>query len=176
MGEGINGKDLTQKDVYETERHFHTNEVWFGLAGTPSGETHRADRLIDKPEPFQLDAENNDYGSWVQILGSTDTPFVSGNTRYDLHQLIVASHERNNIFHNVQICFGESAELAANLTSGNYTEAPFVTPSAPGGQNEPIDFKDKRDVSLVKAWARVWSKGQNTGTVDLYFGLHEYIK
>lgn len=162
--------------VYETEKHFHNYEQWIGLNGSPSGEVTRADILNNTPSPFQLDAGNDTYGAWVQILGSGDTPIITGMNKYDLHELIVVDHEHNNTFYNVQIAIGESADLAGLLTAKTVTNVPFVTPSAPGGQNEPVEFRDRRGTAGQKVWARCWARGQNTGTLDLYFGLHEYLR
>lgn len=160
--------------AYETEKHFHNYEKWFGLAGTPSGETHRADRLTLLPEPFVADAGNDTWGSWLQILGSNDTPVISSNTKYDLHEMQIVSHEHNNNVYAFQLAFGESSELAGILTAETFTEKILVTPSAPGGEFGTLYFQDRRAVVTGKGWIRIWAKGQNTGTLSFYYGLHEY--
>lgn len=158
----------------EIEKHDHNNEKWFGLAGTPAAETHRADRITLLPEPFQADAGNDTWGSWLQIIGSSDTPVVAGQAKYDFNKIIIASHERNNAIYAVQIASGESAGLAAKITAEDFTETMFISPSAPGGQNEPLTLIDHRESAGVKEWVRIWCKGQDTGTLDFYISLHEY--
>jgi len=163
-----------EQEVYEAEKHLHNNEKWFGLAAVPAAETHRADRITLKPAPFQIDAGNDTWSAWLQIMGSSDTPIVTGKTKFDLHEIIIASHERNSSLYVMQITNGESAGLAAKLTAEDFTEVPFITPSAAGGQNELIAFMDHRFTKGDKVWARIWCRGQNTATLDFYFGLHEY--
>jgi hypothetical protein len=65
--------------VADVERHLLNWERWMGLAAVPVGETHRADSITDNPDPFQADAGNDDWGAWLQILGSSDTPVIAGN-------------------------------------------------------------------------------------------------
>lgn len=48
--------------VEEIEKHFHGREKWFGLAASPSGETHRADRMNGAILPFQLEAGDSAFG------------------------------------------------------------------------------------------------------------------
>ena len=63
---GLSGvEDSLAYKVHEIEKHLHNNEKWFGLAGTPAAETHRADRITLLPEPFQVDVGNDTWGSWL---------------------------------------------------------------------------------------------------------------
>ena len=80
--------DIRQETV-ESEVHAHSHERWAGLAGTPSGEIHRMDGLLSatSPQPFQIDAGNNAWGAWVQVVGSADTPIQAGKTHFNFHEL-----------------------------------------------------------------------------------------
>jgi hypothetical protein len=161
------------KEVVETEKHLHNNEKWFGLAGTPAAETHRADRITLLPDPFQVDAGNDTWGSWLQILGSSDTPVATGKTKFDLHRILVVAHETNNQDYFLQLVSGESAGIAAKLTAEDFTEMGLTT----GGgisQVGPLDLLDVRVTAGQKVWVRIWADGQNTSTLSFYFGLHEY--
>jgi len=162
-----------EQESYEIENHHHNYEKWFGLAGTPDGETHRADRITLKPEPFQVDAGNDDFGSWLQIIGSSDTPVISTNTFFDFRELLIISHERNSTPYVLQFACGESSELAGQLTAETFTEEAMVT-GAGNSETGPIIFLNRRVASGSKIWVRIWSKGQNTGTLDFYIGIHEY--
>jgi len=157
--------------VNEIERHFHTWERWFGLAASPSGETHRADRITTNPAPFVIDAGNNDWGSWVQILGSDDTPADVGMAYYDLHELDIVAAETANVVYFIQLSFGATA--AAGLSAGTYIEFPFIPQSA-NGRPAPIPMICRRLAAGTKAWARNLCRGTNTSTLSFYFGLHEY--
>ena len=162
--------------LYEIERHFHNYERWFGKAVTATA-THFADR-IGKTEaggaevPFQIDAGNDTWGTWVQLLGEDDTPAVAGNTKWDIHRLMIVDVERDASTHFVQIGFGATG--AAALLANTYTEFAYK-PQATNTEETPIDVMTRRQANDTLAWARVMVIAGDTGTVDFYLGLHEYI-
>jgi len=156
--------------ITEVERHFHSYERWLGAAVTPSGETNIADPIGTSTSAFQIDAENDDWGSWVQIIGSADTPVISGSTHFDLHRLLFTATERNAVYF-VQV--GAGASGAAALSAGTYTEAVFL-PSSNLVDSGPVDINIRRQTATTKVWARTYCPGQNTATIDFYVGLHEY--
>lgn len=173
--EGSNGLGAATNSVaylaQEIDRHVHSYERWFGLAAVPDGELHRADRVATGITAFQMDAGNDDWGAWLQILGSEDTPAGIGKTYFDLHRLMITAIERNNVVHFVQIAFGATG--AAALTAGTYTELVYK-PLSVQAQEWPFPIQTRRIAAGVKGWARVLSLGQDTGTLDTYIGLHEY--
>jgi hypothetical protein len=162
--------------LYELERHFHNYERWFGLAITPSA-THKADR-IGKTEsggaeaPFQIDAGNDDWGAWVQLLGEDDTPAVAGNVKWDIHRLMIVDSERDTATYFVQVGFGASGVAA--LAANTYTEVVYRA-IASGNEETPIELMTRRQANDTLCWARCFCIGQNTGTLDFYVGLHEYL-
>lgn len=169
---GLGGiEDSLGYRIGEVDRHNHNYERWFGLSGSPSGETHRAQRIGTTSTAFQMDAGNNTWGNWLQILGSSDTPAVAGMVKYDLHRLAVTAVERTNAIHFVQLGYGASG--AAALTANTYTEFIFE-PTVVQGRVAPVDIISRRQDAGTKAWVRCWVVGQDTGTVDFFIGLHEY--
>ena len=58
-------------------------------------ENHVADRITDVTTSFQADAGNLVWGSWLQVLGSNDTPVRAGKTMFDFHEILVVSHAHN---------------------------------------------------------------------------------
>jgi len=153
----------------EIEMHFHNYERWLGAAAAPSGETHVADS--DSMTAFQIDAGNDDWGSWVQIVGSSDTPVTAGMSKFDLHRLMITNVENKKIITRIQIAAGTSG--AAALAAGDYTEL-LVTPDN-DGQQDPYEIMMHRQSSATKVWARCWVKATNTSTIDFFIGLHEYM-
>lgn len=171
--DGLSGtSDSLAYRVNEIERHFHNYERWFGLAAIPDAEVHRADSITDNPSPFVMDAGNDTWGAWLQVLGSSDTPAIAGSAKYDFHKMDIITVERANATHFIQVAVGASG--AAALAAGTYTEFVF-RPQSVQGRAAPIPFLDRRMDVGTKAWTRVLSKGQNTGTVEFYLGLHEYV-
>jgi hypothetical protein len=156
--------------VHEIERHFHSYEVWFERAAVPVGETHVADRQGDGIGDFVADAGNNDWGEWIQILGSEDTPVRSGSVRFDLSLFEVSSTERSGTYF-FQVAFGASG--AAALAAGTYTETRF-TPASNLLDTGAFAIRSRTIPTGTKVWVRVKVRGQDTGTCDFGFGLHEY--
>lgn len=168
--DGLNGtQNSLGYRVAEIERHLHGGGRWFETAATPDGETHVADRIGDGGGSFQIDAGNETWGDWVQILGSSDTPVRSGWAYFDPHELIVENAERAATYF-IQIARGDSG--AAGLSAGNYTE--LVYSATVQKDTSIISVQTGRAPAGSKLWARCMCPGQNTGTLNFYFGIHEY--
>ena len=166
---GLTGvKDSLAYRVSEIEKHLHNWERWIGLAASPVGETHRFD--IDSMTPFTMDAGNDTWGAWVQIVGSEDFPITAGMVYRDAHRIIITDVERDKKITRIQFAGGEDADAA--VLAGNYTEF-MVTPQKDAKQ-VPITIMTGRVPSATKGWARCWVNGQDTGTVEFFLGVHEY--
>lgn len=158
--------------VEEIEKHLHNREKWFGVAAVTNGEIHVADRMAGGISPFVLTAGNDDFGSWVQILGSSDTPVVAGNTKFDAHRFLVTATNSTNPY-IIQIAGGESADLAALVAAEAFTEAPYI--AATNNNDSGIsDVMSSRVAAGTKVWARCACIGGNGTTLNAYIGLHEY--
>ena len=155
----------------EVERHLHSYERWFGAAVTPAGETHIGDRIGTTVTAFQADAGNNTWGSWLQVLGSDDTPADVGMATYDPHRIMVTALESANAIHFVQFALGTSGGAA--LTAGTYSELVFK-PLSVQGQETILMIQTRNIAAGTKAWLRLWVVGQNTSTMDFFIGIHEY--
>ena len=157
--------------VHEIERHVHSYERWFGAATVPNGEIHVADRIGTTTTAFQTDAGNLTWGSWLQVLGSSDTPADAGNTHFDLHRMQVVAVETANATHFVQIAYG--ANGAAALAADTYTEFAFRPQTVQGAETIIIIHTHREDVG-TKTWVRHLTVGQNTSTMSFFLGCHEY--
>lgn len=158
--------------IEEIEKHFHNREKWFGVAASPSGETHVADRVGGATSAFTLTAGNNDFGSWVQILGSSDTPVQTDYAYFDAHRYIVTTTNSTNAY-IIQIVAGESADIATNLANEAFSETMYI--SASNNNDSGIEtIKTSRIPTGTKVWVRTACIGGNGTTISLYFGLHEY--
>ncbi|MCP4536258.1 MAG: hypothetical protein GY832_03855 [Chloroflexi bacterium] len=158
--------------THEVERHLHSYERWLGAAAAPSGETHVADHMHDAPTAaaFQIDAGNNDWGAWVQIIGSSDTPVDTGNVKFDFHRVQFVECERTALYW-VQIAFGATA--AGAVTDGDFVLIP-LEPQSAKAEEFPVETQTRRKSVGTKTWARCICPGQDTATLDFYLGLHEY--
>lgn len=156
-------------EAKEIERHLHSSGSWFGAAVTPSGEIHIADRLGPGVVALQIDAGNLDWGSWVQILGSGDTPARVDQLFFDPHEMVISGTEHTTTYF-VQITRGDSG--AAGFAAGRYTE--FVYAAGTVKFTGILSVQTGRAPTGSKLWARCLAIGQNTSTMDFFFGLHEY--
>lgn len=152
--------------------HLHNQERWLCKAIASSGETHVADSINTASAAFQIDGGIDTWGAWTQIIGSSDTPVQAGRVKFDLHRLLVTAWERNDCIYKIQIAFGATAETA--FAAGDYTDIPLITLTGVANM-APLDLMTIGVNSGTKVWARCWAVGQNTGTIDFYAGLHEYI-
>lgn len=154
---GLNGThDSLSYRVAEIERHFHSYERWFGSGG-------------ETLTPFTLDSGNNTWGAWVALLAAGDTPAIAGSAYYDPHRILITATERNSPY-RVQLAFGASG--AAALAAGAYTEVIF-SPASNLVDAGPIDINCRRLASGTPMWGRCWN-ADNTGTISLFVGIHEY--
>lgn len=157
--------DLTTK----LEQHVDHYDHVLGLAATPDGELHRADHLT--MTPFQSDAGDDQFGSWLQIIGSDDTPHVAGKTLFELNRILIVDVEAqaDKAVHLIQIGFGASGSAA--LSSSDVTEI-IITPERAGRQDIKT-FDSKQQPSGTKVWLRHWIDGVNTGTMDFFIVIDE---
>jgi hypothetical protein len=162
----------TLAETIEIETHLHDREKWLGLAAVPNGEIHRADRVGGATQPFQLTAGNNDFGQWVQILGSGDTPVEAGKTFFDAHRYLVSNTNSTDAY-IIQLAAGESADLAAKIAAEQFTEVMYISES----NNNDSGIEEVMSIRVPtgqKIWARCACIGSNGSLLDFYYGIHEY--
>lgn len=158
--------------IAESERHIHGWDRRWGVAVTPNAEVHVADLLGPGVLSFQATTGNNTWGSWLQVLGSSDTPAQSGSVKYDLHNLLVSDSNFAGVYY-IQIAFGESADLAAKITAKTYT-ALIYNAVAATSRAVSIPVMTRRQTAGTKAWVRIMVPSQNGKTLNFYIGGHEY--
>ncbi len=155
-------------EVVEVEKHLHSNECWFGKSASPVAGVNEADS--DSLTPFQIDSGNNDWGTAVCILGTSDTPCKQGYTQLDLHKLLITGAERANEPYLLRWSWGESE--ASALSAGNYSETAFYPTST--ARSAPVELQSRRIPAGTKVWMNC-KCGSNTGTLNFLFGFHEYL-
>jgi len=166
------GNNSLSYRVAEIERHFHNWERWIGSASSLfSADDVAGLSITSSSVPFVIDAGNDTWGNWLLISGSTDTPLITGMTKYDLHKIMFVDVERDNSTHFIQFAFG--ASTAALISSGSYTEIVYK-PQATNTEEIPYPFITRRQNAGTKCWARVRAVGADTGTVSFFVGIHEY--
>jgi hypothetical protein len=151
----------------EAAHHFHSNECWVGKASIPNVGVHEADK--DSLTPFVLDSGNNNWGTAICVLGSGDTPCAVGSIKFDFHRILITATERTNEPYIIRMAFGETE--AAAIAAGNVSST-MIYPTAQV-RTAPIIVQSKRIPVGSKLWMNC-KCASNTGTINLFIGLHEY--
>ena len=154
-------------DVVEILGESNASEFWFGSDPSPIGEASIATQ--SSMTAFQINAGNDDYGDWVQIIGSDDTPIMSNTDDFHVHDYIVTDWQRNNKLHKIQVSFSDTGD--GGIAVGAYTESLWYSPAVTG-ISTPVEIGSSKFANGTKVWARVWIDGQVSGTFDFLFGLH----
>jgi len=156
--------------IHTIETHQHSSGSWFGLATTPTA-THKADRIGPGILPFVIDAGDEDWGAWVQLFGSEDTPARTGHVFFDPHEAVITHSEKAAIYF-VQFTRGASGE--AGLTAGMYSELVYESNAVGAKESGITRIQTGRAPAGSLIWARCLCIGENTAELKFYLGIHEY--
>ncbi len=169
---GLSGvEDSISYRAAEIDRHVHHYSRVLGLAAIPNGELHRADEQTSDPDPFVVTAGNDDWGPWMQLLGSLDTPQITGCVKFDPHLVSIVAVQTANTIYQLQLAVGTSG--AAALAAGTYSGKTF-TPQSVNGRPAPVPFGLRRQDVGTNIWMRSLARGANAPTLSLYLEIHEY--
>lgn len=159
--------------VHEIERHFHGRERWRGKLAVQTA-TDWADDVLT---PFRAISGNNAYGGdpndEALVLGTADTPAIAGNTRFDLHRLMMVGASSSTAY-KLRIVYG-TGTLAAAITAGQYSEVMIMSdPAAAQVPHEIIEVMMPRGTcGSTQVWVQAWNATDNA-TIDFVVGFHEY--
>lgn len=178
-GQGnINGRNpfqirLEAVEVFvdKIDAELHTVERFCGVADTPSFPTTAG--TFDTMTAYQATAGNDTWGDWLHVMGSSDTPTITGKDTFDVHEVAV-SNVSTASFVRMQIGWNATTTTAI-ISDEAYTEVVF-RPSGVGANvsAEPIGVRMPDQVVGILVWVRVWIDGQNGATVDFFLGTHEF--
>lgn len=159
--------------IIEIEKHLHSNERWFEKATLATGELHVADRIGSGSGAFQADAGNDDWGAWIQVLGTLDTPAIAGKKYFDGHRAEFTAAESNSVYFVQIVAQNTNPNTGGIENASNITEF-VLRPLSNVLDSGPVDIQTIRVLAGTKIWVRLMCPGQNTATLDFYFGIHEY--
>ena len=181
--ESKDGKELSSvrtevleilEEAIEIEHHLHNRERWYGKkssqTATQWGETTTL-------TAFRAISGNNAYGTDTNdealVLGSADTPAISGKTKFDLHRLFVTSVSEDTIY-KLRIIYG-TGTMAAAIAANQYSEVIVRCDSTNPSQVDgiPFDVLFPRMASGTQVWVQAWNVTDNA-TIDFLVGIHEY--
>ena len=172
---GLNGtSNSLAYRVHEIEKHFHNRERWFGMSADQSGNNWAADNLT----PYQAISGTGDYGSdaddEAKVIGTDDTPAISGMVKYDIHRLLIVDASSTTQY-KLRIIYG-SGTMNDAITAGQFSEVMVKEdPALFGGSGQPFDILLPRaNTGTDKIWIQCKNE-TNNATIDFFIGIHEYI-
>ncbi len=169
--DGVNNS-LTYR-VHEIEKHFHSREHWRGMKGVQTATDWSDDVLT----PFQAISGNNDYGGdandEAQVLGTDNTPVISGYPKYDLHRILIIDASSTTVY-KLRLVWG-TGTMADAITANQFTEIMVqYDPALFGGSGVPTEIMMPRvNCGTDKIWIQAWN-ATNNATIDFLVGWHEY--
>ena len=156
--------------VQKIENHMHNRERWYGISADQSANDWAADRLV----PFQATSGNNVYGDEIKVVGTDDTPFTTGQGRWDPHRILIVQVSSDDEY-KLRFTWG-TGTFADALAAGQFAEVmvKFDATNPQQSAGVPIDFQLPGQAVGVKLWAQAWN-ATNLTTISFYIGVHEYL-
>ena len=154
--------------VHEIEKHFHGREFWWGAVAVPD-ETNAIDANVDTP--FVAVSGNDDWGTAIPIMGTSDIPANAGDVRFDARRVLVVDTDHATAY-RMRFIWGSGTSGDA-ITAGQCSEFMFITASGPFIAGVPVDMMEPRGTVGEKMWCQVWNV-TNSSEVDFFYGVHGY--
>ena len=156
--------------VEEIERHFHTEERWWGATAVP-GEINAIDANVDRP--FIAASGANAWGTAIPVLGSDDDPTPNTGVYFDPHRVVVVDFGGNATVWRFRFIWGEGTSGEA-IAAAQWTEFMIINAAAgPFALGAPSPMKCPRISVGWKAWVQVWNV-TNLDTLSFFWGAHGY--
>ena len=167
-----------EQEIYEIEHHLHGRERWLGRRATIT-QTYAAQE--DTLAGFTIISGNNafgtDAGDTAIVIGTDDTPIITGMTRWDAHRLFFTASSVATRW-RIRFLYGTSSQTPAQATAaGQYTE--FIerldVGTPPANSGNPVGVMMPRLTN--DHWMRAigWN-ATNNATLTFLVGVHEYAR
>ncbi len=163
---------LTLTDTTILDLHHHNYEYWIGLSGSYNSGVDCGNRT--SMAPFVATSGNDDYGAWLCILGTGDTPVSAGNTLFDPHRILfVDSSIRSEIFRVQTVAAADTSAADVEEAAERVVES-MIIPATNQVDGVPLELLSIRRTAGVPLWLRIWVDGQDAKTYSFFLGIHEY--
>jgi len=154
------------------EEHLHGPSRLFGVAAVPTA-THWADEA--SLNPFEVISGADDFGpdadDEAQVLGTEDTPAITGNIQYDAGRVQIVATSSTTPW-VLRLIWG-TGTMGDAETAGQYSDVPFMKES-PAGWSSLVEVRMPRSkCGIDKLWAR-GKNASNNATLDFLISQHEY--
>ena len=173
---GLNGvNNSLAYRVHEIENHFHSVERWVGISADQSGDDWALENTLN---PFTAISGNGVFGAdaddEAKVLGTSDTPLMGSNIKYDLHRVFLVDLSVDTPYIFRLIC--GVTTMAQAITDGDYST--FMAQNNPTGNKAggfPLVVMMPRNTCGVdKIWMQIACATDNA-TATFFVGVHEYV-
>ena len=158
-------------EVTEIETHIHNVERWCGISANQSGNDWALESSLN---PFSVVTQAGDFtATAIKVIGTDDTPFISGKTYFDPHRIDIDSASGAEIY-ILRFIYGTGADADVEEAAGRYTDTMFFATNAagPGADGGPLEIRFPRLAVDTKVWCK--AKAAGVETVTFFIGIHEY--
>jgi len=163
-----------EQEVFEIDGHIHNRERWCGISADQSGNDWC---LPDSLNPFVVASGNGDFGTAIKVIGTDNTPLITGDTKFDPHMILITDLENATPW-IVRVIYGTGTSGDA-VTAGQYTEFMLAAANAgppvrPGGVARGI-LMPRLDAGTDKVWVSV-KNATNLDEMEFFVGTHGYVR
>ena len=158
-------------DLNTVNEHFANKERWFGKSANQTGNDWALEgsltsfQAISGSAVFGADASDE-----AKVFGTDDTPNITGETSFMVHQLEVVTCSANSVY-ILRVVWG-TGTMAAGEAAGQYSDQTFIRESGVG-RGSPILCKMPMLAAGTKVWIRA-KNASNNATIDFLIGMHEH--
>ena len=156
--------------VEELERHFHTEERWWGATAIPS-EANAIEANVDRP--FVAISGDDDWGVAIPVLGTGDDPTSNTGVYFDPHRVVVVDFDGNETAWRFRFIWGEGTSAAAILADQRTEFMIINVVAGPRALGTPSPMKCPRIRVGWKVWVQVWN-ATDLDTLSFFWGAHGY--
>lgn len=163
--------DNVLDEIEIIESHIHGREHWFGISADQSGDNWGSDTLL----PFVVTSGDGDYKDKTKLLGTDDTPIITGETYFDLDRILVTGVSENTVY-KIRIIWGTGTMIDA-ISNNQFTEVlvKFDSTDPQLSAGIPFDIVMPRLTVGILVWAQVKNLVDDA-TLSFFIGLHGYAE
>ncbi len=116
---GVAIQDTLSAILAHLDQHDHGRHWLMSKKALQTGSS-KADSLALSFYDFDLTADaDSTFGTPVQLLGSSDTPVVSGFTLFDVHEVVITAVNSDTLY-KLRLAWGASSEIG--VAANDYTD------------------------------------------------------
>lgn len=166
--------DTIETTVINIDADRHNPFRFCGKTADQSGNNWGEDNLTPYQAISGLGVYGADANDEAKVIGTDDTPILTGSISYDVHSIQIADTSLNTEF-KMRIIWG-TGTMAAAITADQFSELMFKFDATNPQQSAAIPVRINMPsvaVGTFKIWAQVKNATDNA-TCDFFVGMTEF--